>query len=72
MMKYVIFIVSLYHTAYIGCLTIGHNFNISNLKLLIDMIEQYPNTPLYITVVGKVWNIEQKSITKGKLIELCA
>ena len=60
----------LFHKSIVSSITIGHNFNISNLKCLIDMIEQYPNAPLYITVPGKVWNIEQKFITKEELIDL--
>lgn len=60
----------LFNKSIVLSITIGHNFSISNLKLLIDMIGQYPNVPLYITVPGKVWDIDQKSITKERLIEL--
>lgn len=60
----------LFHKSIVSSITIGHNFSISNLKLLIDMIEQYPNAQLYITVPSKVWNIEQKSITKEELVDL--
>lgn len=60
----------LFHKSIVSSITIGHNFSISNLKFLIDMIEQYPDTPIYITVPGKVWNIEHRFINKKQLIDL--
>lgn len=60
----------LFDKSIVSSITIGHNFSINKLKLLIDIIEQYPNAQLYITVPGKVWNIEQKSITKEELVDL--